>query len=121
MILIGMKDILAIITAWWITFTVVMILVFCVGFGSVGIAAGLANPPVKISAEQPPKLICFNRLRSRCFSVLDVWWLYSCRWSLRHFDKHGDGRLVDTLVGDTRFYCGYYSCRDSVETRNGVA
>ncbi|OOQ91134.1 hypothetical protein PEBR_01075 [Penicillium brasilianum] len=35
-------DVLAIITAWWITFTVVMILVFCVGFGSVGIAAGSA-------------------------------------------------------------------------------
>jgi hypothetical protein len=54
MILMGMKDIFAVITAWWITFTIVMILVFCAGFGSVGIAAGWANPIVKISAENPP-------------------------------------------------------------------
>lgn len=39
--LIVMEDVLAIIMAWWITFTVVMFLCL-VGFGPFGIAAGLS-------------------------------------------------------------------------------
>ncbi|KAJ5673624.1 hypothetical protein N7507_002751 [Penicillium longicatenatum] len=33
-------DILAVITAWWITFTVVVIIFLCLGFGPVGIVPG---------------------------------------------------------------------------------
>jgi hypothetical protein len=42
MILMATKDILAIITAWWITFIVVLVIVSCIGFKPVGVAAGLA-------------------------------------------------------------------------------
>ncbi len=33
-------DVLALIMAWWITFTVVMTLIMCLGFGPRGIIAG---------------------------------------------------------------------------------
>ncbi|KAJ5380023.1 uncharacterized protein N7496_002451 [Penicillium cataractarum] len=67
-------DILTIITAWWITFTVVMIIIFCLGFGPVGIAAGLANPPFTLSAEEPTKLIRFETTGSAAAAFQS--WMY---------------------------------------------
>ena len=37
----GTKDILAIIMAWAITFTAICTLIICLGFGPVGIGAGM--------------------------------------------------------------------------------
>ncbi|OGE53457.1 hypothetical protein PENARI_c007G04040 [Penicillium arizonense] len=35
-------DVLAIITAWWITFSIVITIILCLGFGPGGIVAGLS-------------------------------------------------------------------------------
>ncbi len=36
----GLVDVLALIMAWWITFTIVLTLLLCLGFGPVGIVPG---------------------------------------------------------------------------------
>lgn len=50
------KEILLIITVWWVTFTVVLIIVFCIGFKPVGVAAGLAYPLTRIIITESYKL-----------------------------------------------------------------
>ena len=39
-----LTDVLAPIMAWWITFTVVLLLLFAVGFNPIGIGAGMTHP-----------------------------------------------------------------------------
>jgi hypothetical protein len=36
----ALPEILLLITVWWITFTIVVTLVLCLGFGPSGVAAG---------------------------------------------------------------------------------
>ena len=37
-------DVLALVMAWWITFTVVLLLLFAIGFNPIGIGAGASLP-----------------------------------------------------------------------------
>lgn len=68
----AIKETLVIITAWWITFMVVMILVSCIGFNPVGVAAGLAYPLITIIAAEFHKLICSTGSAAAYFQS----WMY---------------------------------------------
>jgi hypothetical protein len=56
MILMTIKETLLIITVWWITFVVVLIIVSCIGLNPVGVAAGLAYPLTRRIVTGPYKL-----------------------------------------------------------------
>ena len=49
-ILISISDVLALISAWWITFAVVLILLSCVGFNAPGVGAGMFSQVLKAIA-----------------------------------------------------------------------
>lgn len=51
-------DVLALIMAWWITFTVVMSLLMTVGFGPVGVGAGTSEGPGKSSLRCHSHISC---------------------------------------------------------------
>ncbi|KAJ5869364.1 hypothetical protein N7455_004305 [Penicillium solitum] len=68
-------DIFAATTAWWIAFTLVMALFMFLGFGPVGIIAGLM-------------------IFGGCVSVVHVWRIYPSGWHIRNFDQYGDARYT---------------------------
>lgn len=67
-----MTDVLAVILAWAITFTVVCTLVLCLGFGSIGVGAGMSFRSKQTTRQLPDSykehlLLFFNRT---CTGVL---------------------------------------------------
>jgi hypothetical protein len=102
--------VLALVMTWWITFTVVVTLCLCLGFGPAGIVAGNTS----IHTSSTPQLLLTNsafltRLPSRGFPVVDVRCLYTCRRPLCNsyfIDDAGSGDAVSGVVwsggGDRR-------------------
>lgn len=109
----GGSDILAIITAWWVTFTIVMTIVMSLGFGPSGIVAGKSMVPQVYSL-----MLRIHRLDCSHISIFHVRRIYAGCWSLRYIDKHGNAGHCHDAICDIRFSncdCGIDSC---METRS---
>ena len=101
-------DILLLITVWWITFTVVVTVGLCLGFGPSGIIAG-----EKPLLQRPCYKLMTRRFLRCCIPVLGIWCLHSGRRYICDAYRHGNGWPVCTCCCGRRCEPSYvhYICR----------
>ena len=57
-----LTDVLALIMAWWITFTVVLVLVSALGFNPVGVGAGMTFLANKLQSLSFSNIVLLERM-----------------------------------------------------------
>ena len=80
-------DVYAVIIAWVVTFTILVVVMLSLGFGALGIVAGVPNGNImhhSLHANLSPRIYCSSIPR------LDVWRLHPCSRRVCHTYQHGD-------------------------------
>lgn len=104
----GCSDVLAIIMAWWITFTIVATISACAGFGPVGIIGGvfLCHLYIPSCPQKLTILLLNNRDLGSSLPIMGVRRVHSRRRDLCNFNKCGDDGSPRACYSCNQCHCG---------------